>query len=412
MEAAFDKLGIDNKLIDALKKENIFEPTDIQAKTIPLALENRDVVGESQTGSGKTLAFLLPIFQKIDSSKREMQSVILAPTHELVMQIDKQIKLLSENSNIGITSTPIMGEVNIKRQIEKLKEKPHIIIGSPGRILELIKMRKITAHTVKTIVIDEGDRLLDQNNIKIVKDIVKSTMKDRQLMIFSASINGKTLDIAKDIMKDMQVVRIEEKELINPKISHMFFKAEQRDKLEVLRKLIASIKPERAMIFLNKTEDVEIATMKLQYHHINACGIYGGVSKEDRKKALNDFRNGKIQLLISSDISARGLDIKDISHVINLDLPEDSKQYLHRVGRTGRAGKEGVAISIVSPKELSLIKKYENDFNIKINEKLIYKGGIIDNTQKSQTPEKTTAETFRIKKKINKYPPNGKSKHI
>lgn len=411
MENTFDKLGLNAELIDALKKENIVEPTDIQVKAIPPALENKDIVGESQTGSGKTLAFLLPIFQKIDSSKREMQSIILAPTHELVIQIESQIKLLANNSGLPVTSASIIGEVNIKRQIEKLKEKPHIIVGSPGRVLELIKSRKISAHTIKTIVIDEGDRLLDQNNIKIVKDIIKSTMRDRQLMLFSASINEKTLNSARELMKDMEIVKIEDKEVINPGINHIFFKADQRDKVEVLRKIIASIKPERAMIFLNKTEDVEIATMKLQYHHIDALGIYGSVSKEDRKKALNDFRSGKIQLLLASDIAARGLDINDITHVINLDLPEDPKQYLHRVGRTGRAGKAGTAISIVSPSEISLIRKYQNDFNISIQEKAIYMGKIIDKRDCGKNLDEVHKASVPSKKKINKYPPKGNGKN-
>jgi superfamily II DNA/RNA helicase len=194
----------------------------IQVKAIPLALENKDIIGQSETGSGKTLAYLLPIFQKIDSDKKEIQAIILAPTHELVMQIDKQIKLLSQNSEVPITSATMIGEVNIKRQIEKLKEKPHIIIGSTGRVLQLIKMKKLRAHTVKTIVIDEGDRLLDQNNLTGVKDVIKTTMRDRQLMVFSATINEKTLSIAKSLMKETEIIKIEEKKQVNPDITHYY----------------------------------------------------------------------------------------------------------------------------------------------------------------------------------------------
>ncbi|WP_027625989.1 DEAD/DEAH box helicase [Clostridium lundense] len=376
MVNSFDKLNLDSKLVEGLKKEGISEPTDIQIKAIPLALENIDIIGQSETGSGKTLAYLLPIFQKVDATKREMQAIILAPTHELVMQIDNEIKLLSKNSEMPITSTPIIGEVNIKRQIEKLKEKPHIIVGSTGRIFELIKKKKITAHTIKTIVIDEGDRLLDERNLSGVKDVIKTTMRDRQLMVFSATINERTLNIAKDLMKEAKFIKAEEKIVVNPSINHMYFVAEQRDKIETLRKLVASIKPEKAIVFINKGEEIELTTLKLQYHHINAYAIYGSASKEERKKALEGFRQGKIQLLIASDLAARGLDVKGVSHIFNLDLSEDPKEYLHRVGRTGRAGNLGTAISVVTEKETSLIRKYEKELNIKIEGKEIYRGTI------------------------------------
>lgn len=374
----FEDLGLISDLIEGLKKENIEGPTEIQSAAVPYALLNKDIIGESETGSGKTLAYLLPIFQKVDSSKKEMQAIILAPTHELTMQIDKQIKSLATNSEMNITSTPIIGEVNITRQIEKLREKPHIIVGSPGRILELIKRKKISAHTIKTIVIDEGDRLLDENNIFTVKNIIKTTMRDRQLMVFSATISEKALNISKDLMKEPEIIKVKESTSINPDIAHIYITAEQRDKMEILRKLIAGLQPKKGIIFINKSEEIEITTAKLQYHHINVLGIYGNAQKEERKKALEEFRSGKIQLLVASDLAARGLDIKGVTHIFNLDLPQDSKEYLHRVGRTGRAGKSGTAISIVTEKEKSQIKKYEKIFNIEINEKKIYKGKLMN----------------------------------
>jgi ATP-dependent RNA helicase DeaD len=376
MSNSFSALGLNLNLIEGLKKEGITEPTDIQIKSIPLALQNKDIISQSQTGTGKTLAYLLPIFQKIDSSKKEMQTIILAPTHELSIQIDKEIQLLSKNSGLPITSTSIIGEVNIKRQIDKLKEKPHIIVGSTGRIFELIKKKKISAHTIKTIVIDEGDKLLDANNLDGVKDVIKTTMRDRQLMLFSATITAETLNIAKDLMKDPEFVKVEDKNIVNENINHIHFVCERRDKMEILRKLIASINPQRAIVFINKTEETQVTTEKLQYHYIRAYGLYGKASKEERKKALDGFKNGSIQILVASDLAARGLDIKGVTHIINLDLPEDSKEYLHRVGRTGRAGKTGTAISIVTEREIPTIKKYEKDFNIKIEIKDIYKGKI------------------------------------
>lgn len=398
MANLFESLGLNSALVEALKKEGISEPTEIQMKSIPLALENKDIIGQSETGSGKTLAFLLPIFQKIDPSKRETQAIILAPTHELVVQIDKQIKLLSQNSNLNITSTTIIGEVNVKRQIDKLKEKPHIIVGSSGRVLELIKKKKISAHTIKTIVIDECDRLLDQNNITSVKEIIKSTMRDRQLMIFSATITEKTLDIAKDLVKDAEIIKAKETLVVNPNINHLYFLTEQRDKIELLRKLLASTNPKRAIVFINETDNIQMTTLKLQYHHINAQSIHGSSSKEERQKTLEDFRKGKTQVLVSSDLAARGLDIKGLTHIFNLDLPENPKDYLHRTGRTGRAGNSGVAISLVTKVELSKITRYKKDFNIKIDEKTIYKGRIMDLNEKKELSPRPLTKKFKKNK--------------
>lgn len=377
MTTTFEELGLNPNLIEGLKKEGITEPTSIQTQAIPLALENKDIIGQSITGSGKTLAYLLPIFQRIHTDKREMQAIILAPTHELVMQIFNVAKFLSQDSGLPVTSTSIIGEANIKRQIERLKEKPHIIIGTPGRILELIKLRKISAHTVKTIVIDEGDRLLDENNLSQVKDVIKTTLRDRQLMMFSATISESAINTAKALMKEPDLIKIQD-EPINPNINHMYIVSEQREKVEVLRKLIAAVKPERAIVFLNKNEEIQEVTSKLQFHHIKAYGIYGAASKEERKKGLEDFRSGKIQLLIASDIAARGLDIKGLTHIINLDLPENIKEYLHRAGRTGRSKVLGNTISIVTKRELQTLTRIENTFKIKIQEKTLYRGTLMD----------------------------------
>ena len=206
MNKSFNELNLNSNIVEGLKLQGVTSPTEVQELTIPKALENIDIIAESHTGSGKTLAYLCPIFQKINTEKKEMQAIILAPTHELVMQIDSQIKLLANNSNIDITSLTIMGEANIEKQIKKLKEgKPHIIVGSSGRVLDLIKKKKITAHTVKTIVMDEADSLLAKNKSIVIKDIIKSTMKDRQLLFFSASINPTSLEIAKSLVKDVEL---------------------------------------------------------------------------------------------------------------------------------------------------------------------------------------------------------------
>ena len=382
MPTSFDQFGLDESLVAALKKEGIVEPTAIQEQTIPFILETRDVVGQSETGTGKTLAYLLPIFQKIDTLKRETQAMILTPTHELAIQIQREIEILANNSGLAVTSTAIIGNVNITRQIDKLKEKQHIIVGSSGRILELIQKKKISSQTIKTMVLDEADRLLDKNNYQTVKAVIKTTLSRTQLLLFSATLPPVTLQQAAELLKNPEVVRVTDKVMIAPTITHMYFLAEQRDKIEVLRKLVRMVIPPRALIFINKSEEIEKMVEKLRFHGLETVGIYGGTSKINRRKAMDEFKSGKISLLVASDLAARGLDIKGITHIFNLDLPEDPLLYLHRVGRTGRAGESGIAISIVNLKEVPYLKRLESMFEISISYKEMLQGKIVDPRKK------------------------------
>lgn len=378
MSEQFETLGISSQLVEGLRKAGITKPTEIQQKVIPLAMEKKDLIGQSGTGTGKTLAFLLPLFMKLDPSKKEMQAIILAPTHELAMQIHNEIGTLSKNSGVSLSSAPIIGEANINRQIERLKEKPHIIVGSPGRILELIKKKKISAHTIKTIVVDEGDKLLDQNNIETVKAVIKTTLKERQIMIFSATIPDKTLETAKEFMKEPEIIKVDSKEIVNDNIQHYYLLCDERDKITLLRKLVHALNPEKALVFINRSYDITKTASRLTYHKLKAEGLHGTKDKEERKRVLQDFRLGKVQLLVASDLAARGLDIKGVSHIFNLEVPEDPRNYLHRAGRTGRAGKTGVAITIASPREEKLIKAIGKTYKIQIGLKDIYKGQLID----------------------------------
>ena len=382
MNNSFNELNINNSIVVGLEKQNITIPTGIQETAIPFALENKDIIAEAHTGTGKTLAFLIPIFEKINVEKREMQAIILAPTHELVVQIESQIKLLSTNSGINVTSLSIMGESNIEKQIKKLKEvKPHIIVGSPGRILDLIKKKKITAHTIKTIVLDEADNLLSKNKPVIIKDIIKSTMKDRQLMFFSASINKETLNLAKTLVKDVEIIKIENKSEINPKIEHICILGSLRDKFENLRKLLAAEQPQRAIVFVNNNTDLRQINEKLQYHKVKSTAIYGNASKEERQRALDAFRRGKCNVLVSSDLSARGLDIPEVSHIISLDFPVNPDEYLHRAGRTARGDNSGVSVCLITNKDIEILQSYEKAFGIEFTVKKLYGGKLMDMEQ-------------------------------
>ncbi|ALB46954.1 MULTISPECIES: DEAD/DEAH box helicase [Clostridium] len=399
---SFSDLNLNSSIIEGLQKQGINIPTSIQANSILPALEGKDIIGEAFTGSGKTLAYLLPLFHKIDTSKREMQGLILAPTHELAKQIEDQIKLLAENSSFPITSLSIIGDVNINNQIKKLKEiKPHIIVGSTGRILDLIRKKKITAHTIKTIVIDEGDNLLDPKRSNVTKDIVKSTMRDRQLMLFSASIKPETLETAKSLMKEPIIIKSEDKPLINPNIEHMFILCERRDKFETLRKVLVAAKPEKAIIFVNNNEDIELTTAKLNYHSKDCFAMTGKISKEDRKLAIESFRTGKIKILVSSDVTARGLDVADITHVFHLDLPLKLNEYLHRSGRTARGNAHGTSICILTAQQLNIIKKYEREFNIQFKEKKVF-GGVLEDANYNSSSKQYEQKNKSYSSKFNK----------
>lgn len=374
----FHDLQLQPSLVAALEKEGITKPTEIQEKAIPEILKNRDLIVESATGTGKTLAYLLPLFEKLNAQSREMQAMVLVPTHELAVQVLRQIERLSQNSDIKLTAASIIGNVNIARQIEKLKEKPHILVGSAGRILELIQKRKITAHTIKTIVLDEGDRLLQDSSLAGIKAVLKSTLKERQLLLFSATISKEAVARAQELMKEPVVFQSGGKAEVPELIEHICFIAEQRDKVEVVRKLARIINPPKAIVFVNKAEENELITAKLQYHGLKAESLHGANIKLDRKKTMEDFRTGRLQLLVASDIAARGLHVEGITHIFNLDLPEDSQDYLHRVGRTGRNGMAGTAVSIATLYEVPLLQKYEKDLNISFSVKAMYKGNIID----------------------------------
>jgi superfamily II DNA/RNA helicase len=313
--------------------------------------------------------------------------------------------LLTKNSKLPLRTAVIIGSANITRQLEKLKEKPHIIVGSAGRILELIAKKKLSGHTVKTIVVDEADRMIDDKNIDSVKAVIKTTLKDRQILMFSATMSDKAKQIAKDIMNEPEIVEAKSKELLPDTITNIYFVCERRDKIDVLRKIIRSEKPERVIVFINDPNAIETTIEKLEYHKLKASGIYGLADKLERKKAMDDFRSGRTPILVSSDLSSRGLDIEGVTHVISLDIPEEPGFYLHRAGRTGRAGKSGYSISIVTEAEEQWLKKYEKQFDIKIEKREMSRGKIEEEYIK--TPHKKVVGDKKADYN-KKYPINNK----
>lgn len=381
---SFQTLLQQEALVKALELQHITEPTAIQEQVIPLMLEGRDVIGQSHTGSGKTLAYLCPILSRMDPQAKQVQALVLAPTHELVMQIYRQAVQLSRDAELDILCQSIIGEANINNQIAKLKEKPQLIVGTPGRILDLIKKRKINCQTIRTVVIDEMDNLLDNTNQQTVLDILKSMLRDRQLAAFSATASSHALEVLQQQMHDPVHVKVEQQARMNPNIEHFYLICEQRDKFVQLRKLLHALdeSAERILIFMNDGPELDFLVDKLNYHKIRTYSLHGIVSKEERQKAMEDFRRGKIKVLVSSDLAARGLDIPDITHVINLDFPAEPNEYIHRAGRTARGTRTGQCYSIVNPRELAALRIYQREFEIEVPAVHLVKGKILSGAVK------------------------------
>ena len=281
--------------------------------------------------------------------------------------------------------------------MEKLKAKPRIVVGSVGRILDLIRKKKIQAHLVKTIVLDEGDRLMDDGNVEDVEAVIKTTLKERQIVLLSASVSGEAKEKAAKLMKE-DAVDLEAKSggIVPKGIHHYYILSAHREKFANLRKILAGEKPAKCMIFLNNPENIEVTVDKLNYHGIKAAGIYGQASKLDRKNAMDDFREGCINVLVASDIGSRGLDIEGVTHIINLDVPEEPTHYLHRAGRCGRKGMEGTAITIVTPYERKWIHKYEKAWGLQFEQKEMSYGKLVD----SQKTKKDIVKPMKKKKLI------------
>jgi len=371
----FEDLKINSELINALEKDSISIPTEIQKETIPQLIEGNDLVIVSETGTGKTLAYVLPLLQKIDLSINNNQAIILAPTHELASQINKEINNLSMNADLKIKSLLAIGEASIKRQIEALKKKPQIIVGSPGRVHDLIKQKKIKTHTIKTIIIDEADILIVGEHSKTIETIINSTMQERQLLFVSATMGNKSQTFIKTLSPKVKDITIVNSGVISENIEHIFIHSSDiRNKINILRKAIHGLKPEKAIIFVKTNIDVADLGERLRHHKIQAIEIRGDNRKLDRQKAFNDFKTGKEKILISSDIGARGLDVQNVSHIFNYNIPEASGDYKHRVGRTGRSGKKGIAVSITSGNEKRKLQKFADELKITISEKMLKEG--------------------------------------
>ncbi|WP_137789090.1 DEAD/DEAH box helicase [Bacillus sp. E(2018)] len=362
--------------------------TDIQERAIPEQLENKDLIIESPTGTGKTLAYALPALSKLNAEVKNAQVLFLAPTRELAMQIYEVCQKFTENS--GLSGASLIGGANMQRQLDKLKKKPQFIVGTPGRVKELIQNKKLKVHEVKTIVIDEADHIIEAGFNGDVEQVIAATLKDRQLVFVSATINNKTEDWSRKLAVSPIIVKVE-KDLVKSEVTHTFMVSDYRDKVENLRKLIRHTPGIKAMVFINSSMKMDEFATKLEYKKIKLGVLAGNSTKQDRQKVINDFKNGKIPVLLTTDVATRGLDIPDVTHVVHFEMPEDVKQYVHRSGRTGRMGKEGTVVSLVTKAELTSVKKWTAKMNVPLQKQLLEKGQVIveEGTSKGPSTKRT-----------------------
>jgi superfamily II DNA/RNA helicase len=361
----FTDLLLPTELIAALAKQQISDPTPIQSAAMPVLMAGKDAYLNAETGTGKTLAYLLPLFTRIDPAKAGTQVVIVAPTHELAIQIHRQSCDLAQNAGRAIRSVLLIGGTATDRQIEKLKAKPHVVVGSPGRIVELIERGKLKMLHIRSIVIDEADRLLHDESLHWIQKIVSVAPPTRQLIFASATIESQTRQVMETLSPAAEML-CPGTVAVNENIEHLYLVCEERDKPDVLRKLLHAFDVPRSIVFVHRNDVAERVAAKLAHHKLVVADLNAELNKLDRKQAMDGIRSGAIRIMIASDLAARGLNILGVTHVFNLDVPTMSKAYLHRVGRTARAGAKGTAISLVTEIEARLIRRYEQELGITI----------------------------------------------
>jgi superfamily II DNA/RNA helicase len=391
MTDSFSGLGVAPFFVERLGERNIRVPTAIQALIIPRLLREENILFRSATGTGKTFAYLIPLFQGLlrlppmDAGKGP-RVLVLAPTYELCSQIKQEADFLlrgypgGEGPEHPFKASLIIGSAQMGRQIETLKkDKPAVLVGNPGRLLQLARMGKLRLRGVRALVLDEGDRLVTDELLEETRDLAALVNPDRITAACSATLGPKSRERLLPFMgASAGWEESEDREILRDRIIHWALFSEGRRKIAALRSFIAAVKPRKALVFTSRGGDVGNIVSQLQYHKIAAAGLYGDMDKKNRKAALDDFRRDRARVLVSSDLAARGLDIPDISHIIAMDVPSDGDAYIHRSGRTARAGKRGLMLTIGDEEELRRLAALEKKLGITVYPKVLSHGGIYD----------------------------------
>lgn len=415
--ANFREFNFKEYIYQALDEINFKEPTEVQARLIPTILKGKSVVGQSQTGSGKTHTFLLPIFQNLNAQKDEVQAVITTPSRELAYQIYEAAKQLAKFSPENIWIQNYVGGTDKQRQIEKLKShQPQLVIGTPGRILDLVRENALDIHNAHYLVVDEADMTLDLGFLKETDAIASTLPKDLQMLVFSATIPEKLRPFLRKYMYNPVIEVVANKHVISPTIDNWLISTKGRDRNKLIYDLLTMGEPYLALVFANTKERADELTNYLRSQGLKVAKVHGGIQPRQRKRIMREIQNLDYQFVVATDLAARGIDIEGISHVINDDIPEDLEFFVHRVGRTGRNGMKGTAITLYEPSEEKLIDELES-MGVHFVPKAVKNGEIVDSydrnrREKRQTRKESMDPKLRgfVKKEKKKRKPGYKKK--
>lgn len=375
----FSTLGIRKGFIHALKADGITAPTPIQEKAIPVLLQGKDIVAQAQTGTGKTFAFLLPILEKIDPATPEVQALIVTPTRELALQITTEVKKLITRLE-GVNVLAIYGGQDVEQQMKKLKRNKQIVIATPGRLLDHLRRGTIELSHVSMLVLDEADQMLHMGFLPEVEDILGNTSPDRQTMLFSATMPEQIRSLAKRFLRNPEDIQVKGTRITLTDIKQLVVETTDRAKQATLRSLIDQYNPFLAIIFCRTKRRASTLNEALLSYGYNSEELHGDLSQAKREQVMKRFREAKLQFLVATDVVARGLDVEGVTHVFNYDIPHDVESYIHRIGRTGRAGGTGLAITLVAPKDRMFMDIIEKGINHTI-EKLPFEIPRVNNAE-------------------------------
>ena len=361
----FDELNIDERILRAIEDMGFEETSPIQTQAIPAVCEGIDVVGQAQTGTGKTAAYTIPMLMKIDPQIKKPQAIVLCPTRELAVQVAEEIRKLAKYMS-DIKVLPVYGGQEIVRQIKSLKAGVQIIVGTPGRVMDHMRRKTVKFDNINMVILDEADEMLDMGFREDMETILTETPEDRQTVMFSATMPKAIMDIARNFQKDARIIKVVRKELTVSNIEQFYYEVRPKNKTEVLCRLIDIYNPRLSVVFCNTKRQVDELISELKGRGYFADGIHGDMKQQQRDRVMDDFRSGKVDILIATDVAARGIDVDDVDMVFNYDIPQDEEYYVHRIGRTGRAGRSGMALSFISGKEVYKLKDIERYCKTKI----------------------------------------------
>ena len=361
----FDELDVNPQILRGIREMGFEEATPIQSQAIPVVLSGVDVIGQAQTGTGKTAAFGIPILQKVDPMLRKTQVLILSPTRELAIQVADEIRKLAKYMH-GVKVLPVYGGQDISRQIKALKGGVQIIISTPGRLMDHLRRKTIRPDHVHTIVLDEADEMLNMGFREDIETVLEYVPQEHQTVLFSATMPKPILDITRKYQHDAVTIKVVKKELTVANIDQYYYDVKRRDKVEVLCRLLDYHNPKLSLVFCNTKKMVDELAGELTGRGYSAEGLHGDMKQSQRDRVMQNFRKGKTDILIATDVAARGIDVDDVEAVFNYDLPQDDEYYVHRIGRTGRAGRTGKAFSFVKGKEVYKLKDIQRYCKTKI----------------------------------------------